>query len=193
MSARFDGPSARRDSEEAERSRWIFTLSELIKGTATPMGMMLTDKPGKQLEGGGRRASTLRSRVRGVRKFLPWLALNRELSYPTSFDQLSEFLQVRRSEPCNRKALKGTHQRFAFLEETVGTPAQERLTGSALYGVIYRELLASTQPGRPTKQAPRMLSPMLSLLEQLVMNETSPIFLRAYSWWMLLQNWATLR
>ena len=102
----------------------FFTLSELIKGTVTPMGKMLTHIPGQQLVGGGRRASTLRSRVRGVRKFLSWLALNRELSYPTSFDQLSEFLQVRLSEPCNRGALKGTHQSFVFLEEMVGTLAQ---------------------------------------------------------------------
>ena len=35
MSTHFDGPSARRDSEEAERNRWIFTLAEIIKGTAT--------------------------------------------------------------------------------------------------------------------------------------------------------------
>ena len=33
MSTQFDGPSARRDSEEAERNRWIFTLSEIIQGT----------------------------------------------------------------------------------------------------------------------------------------------------------------
>ena len=193
MSTQFDGPSARRDAEEAERNRWIFTLSEIIKGTATPMGKMLTDRPGQQLVGGGRRASTLRSRVRGVRKFLTWLAVTRELSYPTSFDQRSEFLHVRLSEPCNRGALKGTYQSFVFLEETVGTPLQKRLTGSALYGVIYRELLASAQPGRHSKQAPRMLSPMLFFLEQLVMNETSPMYLRVYSWWMLVQKWATPR
>ena len=100
---------------------------------------------------------------------------------------------MRLSEPCNRGTLKGTHQSFVFLEEMVGTPAQERLTRSALYGVINRELLASAQPERPTKQAPRMLSPLLYFLEQLVMNETSPMYLRVYSWWMLVQNWATLR
>ena len=38
-----------------------------------------------------------------------------------------------------------------------------------------------------------MLSPMLFFLEQLVMNETSPLYLRVYSWWMKVQNWATLR
>ena len=90
-------------------------------------------------------------------------------------------------------SFEGTHLSFVFLEEMVGTPEQERLTGSALYGVIYRELLASAQPGKPSKQAPRMLPHMLFFLEQLVMNETSPIYLRVYSWWMLVQNWATLR
>ena len=34
MRTQFDGPSARRDAEEAERNRWILTLSEIIKGTA---------------------------------------------------------------------------------------------------------------------------------------------------------------
>ena len=38
-----------------------------------------------------------------------------------------------------------------------------------------------------------MLSHMLALLEQLVMNEDFPIYLRVYSWWILVQNWATLR
>ena len=123
------------------------------------MGTLLKDTLGQQLVGGGRRASTLRSHVRGAIKFLSWLALNRELSYATSFDQLSEFLQVRLSEPCNSGALKGTHQSFVFLEEMVGTAAQERFTRSALYGVIYRELLSSAQPGKPVKQAFRMLSP----------------------------------
>ena len=78
------------------------------------------------------------------------------------------------SEPCNRGALKGTHQSFVFLEEMVGTPAQERFTESALHGEIYRELLSSAQPGKPAKHAPRMLSPMLAFLEQYVMKETSP-------------------
>ena len=34
---------------------------------------------------------------------------------------------------------------------------------------------------------------MLFFLEQLLMNETSSIHLRVYSWWMLVQNWAMLR
>ena len=112
------------------------------------MGSLLKDKPGQQLVGGGRRASTLRSRVRGARKFLSSLAINRELNYSTSSDQLPEFLHVRLSEPCNKRALKGTHQSFIFLEEMVGTPAQERFRGSALYGVIYQEVRRITNMQR---------------------------------------------
>ena len=87
MSTQFDGPSARRDAEEAERNRWIFTLSEIIKKYSH------TDKKGVNRQtwaaAGGWRKASLNPQV--LRKFLTWLALNRELSYPTSFDQLSEF------------------------------------------------------------------------------------------------------
>ena len=104
--------------------------------------------------------------------------------YPTSFDQLSEFLQVKLSEPCNSGASQGTHQSFIFLEEMVGNPAQEKFTGSALNGVIYQEPLSSAQAGKPAKQATRMLSQMLAFLEQQVMDETSPFFMHVYSSWM---------
>ena len=48
----------------------------MLARTPTPMGLMLTDRPGSiRLLGAGRRASTLCSRVRAVRRFLNWLAL----------------------------------------------------------------------------------------------------------------------
>ena len=138
MSSQFDGTNARRDSEEAERSRWILTLSELIRGTSMPVGTLLKD--------------TLEPAACGWR--------------PAS---------------------------FFFLEEIVGTPAQKRFTVSALYGVIYRELSSSAQHGKTSQAGARTLSQMQAFLEQLVMNETSPLYLRVYSWWMLFQNWTTLR
>ena len=60
-----------------ERFRWVeLLLAAMLARTPTPMGLMLTDRPGSiQLLGAGRRASTLCSRVRAVRRFLNWLAL----------------------------------------------------------------------------------------------------------------------
>ena len=186
-----EGPTARRDAEEAERLRWVTLLSELLRGTQTPMGQLLSTKPGNiQLLGGGKRASTLRSRVRGVQKFLSWLAIHQEKVFPDSVSQLLEF---RLSEPCNRGSLKGSHRALVFLEETAGVPAVERLTNTQLYNVSYKELLSSASPARHAKQAPRVLVSILSALEGLVVDTEAAIYLRIFAWWLLLQNWATLR
>ena len=33
----YDGPTARRDAEEALRSKWVETLASLLRGPSTPM------------------------------------------------------------------------------------------------------------------------------------------------------------
>ena len=189
-----EGPTARRDAEDAERLRWVTLLSELLRSTQTPMGQILSTKPGNtQLHGGGKRASTLRSRVRRVQKFLSWLAIHQEKVFPDSVSQLLEFLQVRLSEPCNRGSLKGSHRALVFLEETAGVPAVERLTNTQPHNVSHKELLSSATPARHAKQAPRVLVAILSALEGLVVDTQAAIYLRTFAWWLLLQNWATLR
>ena len=81
--ARFQGPSARKDAEESERQRWLQLLAKLIVGTDTPMGRLLQSRQGDiSLLGAGRRAGTLRSRVRNIRHFLAWLAINHGITYP---------------------------------------------------------------------------------------------------------------
>ena len=107
--------------------------------------------------------------------------------------QLLEFLQVRLSEPCNRGSLKGSHRALVFLEETAGVPAVDRLTNTQLYNVSYKELLSSATPARHAKQAPRVLVAILSALEGLVVDTQAAMYLRTFAWWLLLQNWATLR
>ena len=70
----YDGPTARKDAEAAERDRWIQLLANLLRSTDTPMGKLIRESPSNiQLLGGGRRAGTLRSRVRSVQK-VPGLA-----------------------------------------------------------------------------------------------------------------------
>ena len=115
------------------------------------MGQILSTKPGNiQLLGGGKRASTLRSRVRGVQKFLSWLAIHQEKVFPDSVSQLLEFLQVRLSEPCNRGSPKGSHRALVFLEETAGVPAVERLTNTqTIQCVVQRTpVVSDTSPTR---------------------------------------------
>ena len=106
----YDGPTARKDAESAERDRWIQLLANLLRATDTPMGKLIRENPSNiQLLGGGRRAGTLRSRVRSVQKFLGWLIASQGITFPTHWRQLTEYLQVRYSEPCVRGSLKLVH------------------------------------------------------------------------------------
>ena len=97
-----------------ERTR-IQLLVNLI-GSDTPMRTPLQARQSDiAILGAGRRAGTIRSRVRNVRHFLAWLAVNHGITYPTDQTHLTEFLQDRLSEPCNRGSLKITHESFVFL------------------------------------------------------------------------------
>ena len=125
---------------------------------------------------------TLRPRVRGVKRFLSWLALRYELTYPTALNQLTEYLQVRPQEPCSRGSLGGPHNSMVFLESMAGVSPQERFTDSHLYNVLYQELLVAALPGNPAKQAPRVLTAFLVA--------QTPRYYRAFAWWLLIQNWA---
>ena len=120
------------------------------------------------------KAGTLRSRVRGVLRFLSWLALRHDLTNPTALSQLTEYLQVRQQEPCNRGSLKGSRHSIVFLESMAGVSPQDRFTDGQLYNVLNQELLVAALPGSPAKQAPRVLTPMLVALEHLVAQSFIP-------------------
>ena len=185
MSTQFDGPSARRDAQEAETKQVDFYALRNHQRYSHTDGKDVNRQT--WAAACGWRQASLNPQVpcEGSPKVF-------DLVRTQQGTELSHVVRPTVRVP-SRETLRTVQQGSFEGEEMVGTPAQERLTRSALYGVIYRELLASAQPGRPSKQAPRMLSPKLFFLEQLVMNETSPMYLRVYSWWMLVQNWATLR
>ena len=80
---------------------------------------------------------------------------------------------------------------MAFLEDVAGI--DDKLTTNALYTVVYRELLATAQPGRSPRQAHRYPVAVLESLEELVLSESATFFLLVYAWWLLLLRWGTLR
>ena len=62
----IQGPTARQDADEAEQARWIQVLADMLKATHTSMGQLLSTSTKL---GVGRTVSTLRSRVRVLRRF----------------------------------------------------------------------------------------------------------------------------
>ena len=188
----YDGPTARKDAELAERERWIQLLANLLRSTDTPMGKLMRESLSNiQLLGGGRSAGTLRSRVRSVQKFLGWLIASHGISFPVHWRQLTEYLHVRYSEPCVRGALKLVHSSYIFLQEVAGI--EDKLTDSAMYAVSLKELLSQASPGRPPRQAPRFPTVLLAAFEDMVLSADKLVFVRVFSWWLLVQSWGTLR
>ena len=188
----FDGPTARKDAEAAERDRWIQLLANLLRSTDTPMGKLIRENPSNvQLLGGGRRAGTLRSRVRSVQKFLGWLVASHGVNFPVHWRQLTEYLQVRYSEPCVRGSLKLVHSSYVFLQEVAGI--EDKLTDSSMYAVALKELMSQAIPGKAPRQAPRFPTILLAAFEDMVLGLDRPLFVRVLSWWLLVQSWGTLR
>ena len=140
------------------------------------MGRIFGERPGSiQLLGAGLRASTLRSRVRAVRRYLNWLALNHDLGYPRELDHVTGYLAARQSEPGTRNTLWGAHTAIEFMEEVAGVEQSEKLTGTQLH--------ANTPPSTPVKQAPKMPVGIISMLENLVVSESASVYHRNYAWW----------
>ena len=79
------------------------------------------------------------------------------------------------------------------MEEVAGVEQSEKLTGTQVYAIIQKEILANTIPSRPVRQAPRMLVGVISMLENLVVSELTSVCYRIYAWWILVQSWGTLR
>ena len=128
-----------------------------------------------------------------IRLFLAWLALNHGQQHPSCLAHYVDYLRVRLSEPATRGALKSVHEGFIFLDEVTGVASADRVTNSKMYEVVYKELLNQASPGRPSRQAPRMYISTLQGLDDLVCNQCASPYFRLYGWWILLQNWCTLR
>ena len=64
------------------------------------------------------------------------------------------------------------------MEEVAGVEQSDKLTGTQVYAIIQKEILANTLPSRPVKQAPRMLVGIISMLENLVVSELTSVYHR---------------
>ena len=127
------GQTQRKDAEEEERTRWIHELALLVAGSQTPMGKLWLEEPSNvKVLGAVLKASALRSRVRHLRRFFSWLELTGGVRFPSELSQLTDYLWVRLSEPCNRGALKNTNEAFSFYEQVTGETHQQRAVPSIL-------------------------------------------------------------
>ena len=171
-----------REAEDKERRLWTAALRELLKYTETPAASWIAERPESVDKlAAGRRLSTVRTRVRVLRRFLEWLVLTKGAVYPQHQQQLIEHEGLRAEEPCSRSPLKALSATYTFLDEVSGVTGSERMSKGPLYVAVHKEFLAAAFQGRPPRQAPRMMVAILASLGVLVLDRSQPQFLRAYA------------
>ena len=107
------------------------------------VGQILVERPENvQMLGAGRRPATSRWRVRAVRKYVWWLSVAFGDTEPEEPTHMSEYLQMERSDSCNRGSLTRSHRAFAFLEEVAGSSDEERITNKSLHTFILKNMFS---------------------------------------------------
>ncbi len=140
----------------------------------------------------GRRASTLRARLRAWKAFSRWLLAAHGESWPSTWRHLFDYLMARVTEPCGKSTLLGIVYAATLWERATGW----RLTLDPLWEPAVQELLSRVTGragGRASTSAPPFLAAHVALLETLVMDETENLWLRCFAGWKACKSWAVLR
>ncbi len=199
--ARAAAPKGSASQEEQQlRQRLLDELVDLLlrlggpvieqaRQTADPRAVL-------RLVAGGKRARTLRARLRAWRAFAAWLDTAHHEAWPSSWSRVIDYGQVRADEPCGKQTLLGVFAAVRFVESASGFHADRQVTTSTLYAAAAKELLsgitARARGGGP-RPANRPLVAQLLWLERSLMDEDNLMWIRGYCFWKLLQTWACLR
>ncbi len=140
----------------------------------------------------GRRASTLRVRIRTWEALERWLWASHGERWPKDWRRVLDYLITRVAEPCGRHTLIGVVYATVFWEKATGWP----LTDNPLWEPSIKELLTRVTGrarGGRSSTALTLLPMHLALLEAMVVNVDECYWLRCFSGWKALKAWAVLR
>ncbi len=182
--------------EGALRAKYIDEISDILISVRAPTALAAAQGGDARgvlaLVAAGRRASTLRARLRAWRAFSRWLVAAHGESWPSTWRRLLEYLRARVAEPCGRQTILGLAYAAAFWEKASGWS----LTSDPLWKPAVSELVSMVggrAGGMPSNSAAPTLPKHLAALELLVTDEAEPRWVRAFATWKLLQAWGVMR
>ena len=186
--------------ENSERKRWV---KELMKELQLHPTLPAVEEASRSLDperrlqraGRGRRATTLRKRVRDWRRMSKWLEGARGRGWPATTDDVLCYLGMRAAEPCGRTCFTAALQALAFMEESGGVQAERRLSQNPLVRRAVDEMVLERAAANPRARAKAHALPVRVLLswELIVAGVDVSIFLRVYAWIHLVKFWVPLR
>ncbi len=190
----------RANAETAERERWVaevVKIADQLKDLGDNAAAGSSDpKRAVRLLVGGRRAATLRARVREWRRMSGWLRARHRVEFPESAAQVSDYLCDRLDGAGTKSALAAAYAALRFVEDLVGISAERRVSNLPLVVNSLKELKAAAaarRDGNPPRQAPCPPAMLLVLMEGLVADATGYTYDRLLAWWCLVSAWSSLR
>ena len=177
--AEAQGPQAQQEIERKERERWLDVAVELAKqydlpvwrlavGSMDPAGLV-------RRSAGGRRAKTLRKRIRDFLRLRDWLVASGFFTFPNGDLGIKAVLSylVRASEPCARSVPRNILMGLGFMEIFGGTSKADRVSLSPLLLRVVEDIEVDIAQGRGRhhKVAPPLLPSILVSMEKVVCDE----------------------
>ncbi len=179
-------------AENDKRNKFVAELVDVLIAIDSPAARAAADtgdlRGALSLAAGGRRANTLRTRLRAWRAFARWLKAAHDEAWISHWGRVIEYARMRAMEPCGRQTLLGIFWAITFINRAAGYAAIE----NSIYSASCEELLAgvsSRAGGAAARPAPTALAMHLACFEAMVVDEALPVWLRAYSAWKRSQCW----
>jgi hypothetical protein len=197
---RSGGARARAPDPAAVLGRWAREAGNLVLSCGLPAGKeILSSAMPEALAArlcGGRRASTVKRRVREAHKLVRWLLAAYNRTWLTRPAELMDYLMERALEPCAPSVPPQVLAAVEFVEAIGGVPEAERLSRRPTVVAVARDIGVECQGrkiGRMVKKAPPLLISIMVALEWVVMDTGKEPYMRVYAWTRLLRVWMCLR
>ena len=197
--ALMDDPNARAVAEVRERTRWTVEAAAIVQEARLPLAKTaeLTMDPAATLAriAQGRRARTLRKRVRDWEKVRRFLLGAYGHVWPVAIHELIDFVNALSAGDNPRSAISSFMGALTFFEKGGGVRGPQAFAEDPLLKAASEEAMVAMTAGRerPRRQAPRIPFAVIRVWEAMVVDVTLQNCVRMYAWWLLLKVWGSLR
>ncbi len=172
------------EAEAQARHKYLEELVDLLLALGAPVVEEVAKsedvRAALRLAAGGRRARTLRTRLRAWRSFSRWLYVARCRHFPREWLEVIDYARVRSAGPCGRQTLPGLFWAVSFIERAGNYGAHQCITRSTLYQSACREVLATVTAragGEGPAPALRPLTSVMAMLELVIVSDAAPRWL----------------
>ena len=141
-----------------------------------------------------RRGNTLKNRYKAWKPFRDWLEVNRARTFPLGVKDAIDYMESRIEDGCGKTVPESFSVALHFVETLGRVPEVDRISGDELWKNHVKSWTAElAQDAPPRKPAEMFTVAMIISLELVVVDESSPSFIRCLSWVVLCMVWASLR